>query len=125
MVVTKWMRLSWLIATIGTLGGCASTLNDSLAMVATQEAATMAQITNTLRQAMGTQRIEFGPHDGAYTSMLTVLPPPLGPNETRSLASPTIFDVVKRKNMCFLVRRETGTAYALANVECVVPPLLR
>jgi hypothetical protein len=122
MVKTKWIKQGWLVATACALDGCASTPPNAIAMVETGNAATTAAIIATLQQAMGTQKITLGPREGDLNSWVTVLPPQLGQYETRSVVMPEIFDVMMRKNSCFLVRRTTGVAYALNNVTCVVPP---
>jgi hypothetical protein len=93
-------------------------------MVETKDVATTAAITNTLRLAMGRPNITLGARDSDFDSTVTVLPPPLGPHENRSLAVPEIFDVKKRNNNCYLVNRATGVSYALDKVTCVVPPSL-
>lgn len=122
MPITKRVKLNWLVATASMLGACASTKPDNIAMVATGNPITTAAIIATLQQALGTQKITLGPREGDLNSWVTVLPPQLGQYETRNVALPETFDVIKRKNSCFLVRRTTGVAYALNNVTCVVPP---
>jgi hypothetical protein len=124
MAITRWVNIAGMFALAQALNGCASTKLDQLAMIETKSAATDTAIIAILRQAMGTQNISLGPRDGDLASVVTVLPPALGRYETRSVALPELFDVIKRKNDCYLVRRTTGVAYALKNVGCEVPPPL-
>jgi len=49
----------------------------------------------------------------------TVLPPPVGPYETNSVALPIRFDIVLRDGVCYVVRTKTREAFALKDVMCV------
>jgi hypothetical protein len=72
-----------------------------------------------LAGALGRARIELGAGDPTREPVVAVLPPPLGPNEDRSPATPALFDLVLRNGGCYAVSRETGEETALAGVECV------
>jgi hypothetical protein len=85
-------------------------------------AATIAQVKVALAKAMGKARIELGPIDYATSTSLFVLPPPPSLYETRSLATPTVFDIKRQGQTCLLVRRESGQTIALDGVACVAMP---
>jgi hypothetical protein len=124
MTAVKWARLGWVVAGLGIMSACATSPTDEIAMVETSNAAATAAIISTLRQATGRQNISLGVRESDFDSIITVLPPPLGPYETRSLAVPEIFDVRMRNKTCFLVNRTTGASYTLNDVTCVIPPPL-
>ena len=78
----------------------------------------MGEIKTVLAGAMDRASVELGPGDLTQSSVITVLPPRLGAHETYSLATQTQFDLVKQGEDCFLIRRDTGDAYALDGVVC-------
>ena len=73
-----------------------------------------------LAGAMGRGRVELGAGDPTRESTVAVLPPPLGPNEDRSPATPALFDLVLRGGDCYAVNRYTGEATALKDMKCKV-----
>lgn len=84
--------------------------------------ATLADVKEVLSEALERTRIRLGPEDLGTSTSLSVLPPPLGPNETRSPAVPTHFDIVTNGSACFLVRQETGKSYRLDGISCQPVP---
>lgn len=82
------------------------------------DAQTMAAVKAVLADAVGRARIELGPGDLTTSSTISVLPPPLSPEEGRSTATPIVFDLVIKGSSCYAVRRDTGRDYALAGVSC-------
>lgn len=112
------VKLIGFVALASLVHGCASTSQDTPALVSTNNPSTLLRVESTLRQALGTQSINLGPNATDPTPIISVLPPRLGLNETRSLVTPEMFDVIKRANTCYLVRRTTGVAYALSDVMC-------
>lgn len=118
MTLGKIAKLSGLIFAIQTLCGCASIPRDVPATISMADVATSQRVVATIRSAMGNQRVTLGPAASEPATNITVLPPPLGPYESRSLATPEIFDIIKRGNACFLVQRSSNVAYALENVRC-------
>lgn len=81
--------------------------------------ADMAVVKAVLSEAVGRATIELGAADYSTATSVTVLPPPLGPNETSSPAMPAVFDIVTNGEDCFLVSQSTGQSYALDGVGCV------
>jgi hypothetical protein len=100
--------------------GCATPSGPQPARLATTDAATMTAVRNVLATALGRTRFELGPEDMATSTIVSVLPPPLGPYDTRSSAVPVIFDIKKDATGCTLVAREGGKSYPLTGVECIV-----
>ncbi|MBL8551068.1 MAG: hypothetical protein JNJ73_13865 [Hyphomonadaceae bacterium] len=100
------------------LWACQSAPAETQAVLVSSDAATMEKVRDALADAMGRARVELGPGDLTLTSRVSVLPPPLGPHETRSLAAPTQFDLVLRNGACYAVRADTGAEHALTGVAC-------
>jgi hypothetical protein len=78
----------------------------------------MERLKAALAKAMGRTYIELGPGDPTQTSVISVLPLPLAPQEDRSLARPTIFRLEIEGSACILVREETSARIPLDGVEC-------
>jgi hypothetical protein len=100
--------------------GCATRVGPHPARLSSTSPQVMARVKAVLATAMGTNRIELGPEDHSRSTSLTVLPPPLGPLETRSLAVPSVFDIVKEGASCALVARTTGRRFPLTGVACTI-----
>ncbi|MFP1131605.1 hypothetical protein [Asticcacaulis sp. W401b] len=79
---------------------------------------TVSRLKAALAPVIGRANIEFGPSAAAQTTLLGVLPPPLGPLETHSTAVPTVFDVVLKDGKCLAVRHDTGVETELKGVTC-------
>ena len=107
-----------LLAGASLLGACKTTDPQVPALLTAPNAEIMDEIKTVLAAAMDRASVELGPVDLTQSSVLSVLPPRLGEHETHSLATPTQFDLVKQGEACFLIRRDTGDAYALDGVAC-------
>ena len=79
---------------------------------------TMGALRGTLADALGRANVEIGPGDLTATSQIAVLPPPLGPGEDRSPATPVYFDLKTANGDCFVVRQDSGETFALKEVRC-------
>jgi len=88
------------------------------AVVVQADAATMQRLKAALATAMGRAQVELGPGDLMKSSMISVLPRPLGPQEDRSLAMPTLFRLEVQGATCSLFREDTGARQALDGVAC-------
>jgi hypothetical protein len=98
------------------LGACQSMAAPAVLTKADPPA--MEALKATLAKAMGRSRIDLGPGDPTQTSVISVLPLPLAPQEDRSLAKPTIFHLEIEGANCVLVRQDTGARIPLDGVEC-------
>ncbi len=97
------------------LSACQTLAADGKAAVDMTDARTRAQVAEALARAVGRAHVELGPSDG---TVVTVLPPPIGPYETNSPAMPIRFDIEKRGEACVAVRHDAGRAYPLPGVTC-------
>lgn len=107
-----------LVAAAAMLAGCATTAADRKATLVQADPGTMAALTAGLARAMGKASVKLGPGDLTVMSEVAVLPPPLGPHETRSLAEPTIFTLTLRDGACVAIRQDNGVAHPLPGVRC-------
>jgi hypothetical protein len=78
----------------------------------------MERLKATLAKAMGRASVDLGPGDPTQTSTISVLPPPLAPQDDRSLAKPTIFRLEIEGGACTLVREDNGARIPLDGVAC-------
>lgn len=78
----------------------------------------LVEVKSVLADALGRAAVTLGPGDLTKVSIITVLPPRLGPLEGRSTTTPILFDVMIAGSHCFVVRRDTGDEYALPNIGC-------
>lgn len=107
-----------LLSALAVLAACQTTEASGAAVLTSADENVMIDVKAVLATALNKASVEIGPGDLTKTSVITVLPPPLGPNETRSPAKPIRFDIVKDGEVCFVVRKDTGEAFALENVSC-------
>ncbi len=109
-----------LVAALSAMFGSGCQTQDTVypAVLHSTDEASMAKLRAALAEAMGRARVEIGPGDLTQSSTVSVLPPPLGPNETHSTATPTQFDIVMRGDACFLQRRDTEQIYPLDTQLC-------
>jgi hypothetical protein len=100
--------------------GCATNGVAKPARLTAPNATTIATVRAVLATAIGRPNIALGPEDMATSSSISVLPPPLGPLETRSLVLPKMFDIKVQNGACILVARDDGKVYPLDGVSCSV-----
>jgi hypothetical protein len=100
--------------------GCATGGVAQPARLTTPDPTSIAKVRAVLATAMGRSQVELGPENMATSSSISVLPPPLGPLETRSLAVPKVFDIKVQNGACMLVARDDGKTYPLDGVKCSV-----
>ncbi len=96
------------------------TLPSGRATVTLEAPETRAAVISVLARAVHRAHIELGPSDGA-TGTLTVLPPPLGPQEMNSPAMPIRFEIELKAGRCRAVRQDTREAFDLPGVKCTQP----
>lgn len=102
--------------------GCATSGTVKPARLMASDGATMTIVRETLAKAVGRPRIELGPENLATSTIITVLPPPLGLYDTRSLAVPSVFDIKIQGGTCVLIARDGGKIHPLTGAKCVVAP---
>ena len=88
------------------------------AVLETADDETIMALKAVLADAVGRATVELGAGDPTIDSVISVLPPPPGPGEDRSLATPTIFDLVLIDGACVVMERETGAQYPLEGIAC-------
>ena len=101
------------------LSACQTTAGSVRASVDLGDPTTRAALESALGRAVGRAQVTLGPSQSDMTSSVTVLPPPPGPHETRSLAMPVTFDIVSEDGRCVAIRRDTKDVYNLPGVNCL------
>jgi hypothetical protein len=101
---------------------CATQQPQMAASLVMADAATANNVREVLAQAVGRTNIQLGPEDLATSTTISVLPLPLTNHDGRSLAMPTLFDIVVEGSQCLLVAREGGQRYPLTRSICVSAP---
>src|SRR5262245_48532890 len=111
-------RAAFILAAVLTpaLGACQSMAVPAVLTKADPPA--MERLKAAPANALGRAPIELGPGDPTQTSLISVLPPPPGPQEDRSLALPTNFRLELEKGACVAVREDNAARYPLDGVEC-------
>ena len=108
------------------LGGCHSPPPESApstgkaapAVLSSADGETLEKVRSVLAGAMNTATVKLGAGDPTKTPVIPVLPPKPGAYEGRSMAMPTLFDIVLKDGACFLMRRKDGAAFPLDGVAC-------
>ncbi len=108
-----------LIAAAHGLSACQTMPQREPARLETADAENVEALRQALAAAVGQANAELGAGDLADLSTIAVLPPPLHPLETHSLAMPVLFDLVIEKGRCLAVHQGTGEATKLPGVRCV------
>lgn len=113
-------RVTKLVAVAGSilLVACETNAAPTPAVLASADDETMEVVSAVLAQALERASITLGAGDPTRESVIAVLPPPPGPNEDRSLATPDYFDLMLKGNDCFVVRRDSGEEYPLTDIPC-------
>lgn len=97
---------------------CATGASAAPAWLADTREDNIRTLTAALGRALGRARVEIGAADLETATTIPVLPPPLSPLETRSLAQPILFDLEIENGACAAVRRDTGEVFPLKGVRC-------
>jgi len=108
------LALSCALSACQTLAGAGTQ-----ARIAPYDAYAEQVLKSALSSSLHRANIDLGPSDPSASSSITVLPPPVGPYETNSVALPIRFDIVLRDGVCYVVRTKTREAFALKDVMCV------
>lgn len=118
MARRRGLSVASLAAALLCASACQSAPPAEPAVLSAGDAETIAAVKVALARALGVASVELGPGDPTTEPTLAVLPPAPGPLEGRSLARPILFDIMLRSGRCYLVRRDSGQAYALDGVSC-------
>ena len=110
--------LAGLFAALFVLGGCKTAPKPVAGQFTELDEAALEEVNSVLAEAVGRAQFELGPEGLIGTSSITVLPPPLGPNETRSPALPEVFGILKRGDACMLFRIRDSEIYPLSMAKC-------
>lgn len=113
-------RISATLMALGVLVACQAGPTLHPAVLSTPDTeTTIAMVKATLGEALGRTQVDFTPADLTGATGISALPLPLSPQETRSPALPTHFNIETDGTACFLVNVETGKRYALVDIGCI------
>ena len=108
-----------LVLGLVTAAGCQHAREPAVPAVLSDTSETTVDALKTqLRTAIGKADYKLGPADLADTSTITMMPPPLGPNETHSTAMPIRLDLQLHGETCYAVRSDTGDKIELDGIAC-------
>lgn len=100
------------------VGACQHNSSAVPATLADDTPATLEALKAGLGEAIDQAKIELGVGDMTASSIVTVLPPRLTEHETRSPATPLVFNIFVQDGACFAVREGTETEIPLPDVPC-------
>ena len=112
------MRRLLVLSFLVTLPACQTSSEPVPAILESADPETLANLKSVIAAAMGKPRVEFGAGDLTQSSEIAVLPPRLGPHETRSPAVPTLFDLAMVAGDCVVIQRATGEITPAPNTPC-------
>lgn len=99
--------------------GCKHATESVLPAVLIDGSETMLGALNEqLAKAIGKTDYQLGSADLTQSSTITMMPPPLGPNETHSLAMPIRFELMLDGETCYAIRSDTGAKIMLEGITC-------
>lgn len=113
----KWAA-GLLSAAMAVLGGCQTSAEMTPAVLVSDDEASMQALKTALGEAVGRANVELGAGDPTKVSRVSVLPPPLGPLETRSVAKPAWFQIMMAGGDCMVMDVESGETHALKGGPC-------
>lgn len=99
-------------------GGCATAIPDTPAVLVSADAQTLEEIATAIGASLGRGPVRFGAGDPTRTPSIAVLPPPVSGLEDRSLARPSMYDLVLRGGACVAIARDGANAVRLGRVRC-------
>ncbi|MEL6729189.1 MAG: hypothetical protein AAFP81_09115 [Pseudomonadota bacterium] len=79
---------------------------------------TLETLKTQLRTALGKDDYKLGADDLTTESTITMMPPPLGPDETHSPVMPIRLELMLEGDSCYAVRSDTGEKIALDGISC-------
>lgn len=100
------------------LSACQTIVSAQPAVLKNDNVQTRTLLEEQFAQALGRGTVRLGAGDFTETSAIPILPPALGPYETRSPAIAIIFDLITEKGECIAIRRDTGARIVLREIKC-------
>ena len=100
------------------LAACQHQTSPSPAVLADGSEATRAAFESTLLNVLDKPFMRLRAGDLTTDSEFTLMPPPLGPNETMSTAKPERYQLMMQDGVCFVVEMGTEDIIPLTNVAC-------
>lgn len=100
------------------LGACQHSVTVAPATLADSAPATLNALKSALGGAINRANIDLGAGDFTQSLTVTVLPPSLTEYETRSPATPIVFNLFVINGACFAIQDGTNTEIPLPDVPC-------
>lgn len=108
-----------LVLGLVTAAGCQHASDATVpAVLADGSETTLETLKTQLRTALGKDDYRLGADDLTETSTISMMPPPLGPNETHSTVMPIRLELMLDGDTCYAVRSDTGEKIALEGITC-------
>ena len=112
-------QMIWLPVLLGlSVSACATAKEPVPAVLESADEQTLSELTTVLGRALNRGNIKLGAGDPSEEPVLAILPPPLSPEETASLAKPMIYDIILDEGVCVAVQREGGDRIELTGISC-------
>lgn len=100
------------------VGACQHNPSAVPATLADDTPATLEALKSGLGKAINRAQIELGAGNLTASSTVTVLPPRLTEHETRSPATPLVFNLFVQDGACFAIQAGTEAEIPLPDVPC-------
>lgn len=110
-------KLSSLVAIIS-FGACQHHAQPLPAVLSDGSGETLNLLKSEMAAALDRSRVQFGAGDLTQSSVFVIVPPPLGPNETRSTAIPERYRLEIQGQSCFAVHEKSDARIELQNTPC-------
>ena len=113
------IRISALALAVTVLAACQHNGDDPVpAVLDDMSDATMQSLKSALAASLNKTGVRLADADLTQTSLVTVVPPPPGPLETRSTALPIEYRLLLAGDTCYGERSSTGERIDLPGVSC-------
>lgn len=100
------------------LGACQHSATAAPATLADSSPESVEALKAALGNAINRANVDLGVGDLTASSSVTVLPPQLTEHETRSPATPTVFNLFVKDGICFAVQDGMDEEIPLLDVPC-------
>lgn len=106
------------LAAIVSFGACQHQAQPLPAVLSDGSEETLNLLRSDMAAALDRARIEFGAGDLTQSSVFVIVPPPLGPNETRSTVTPERYRLEIQGQTCFAAHEKSDARIELQNTPC-------